>query len=248
MIRTLIVDDVDLAREAIRIRLNENKDFEVVAEAGTASEALALIRKLDPDLVFLDVEMPGLDAFHMLNDLSSDCTPEVIFVTAHERYAVQAFNSAALHFLLKPIDDNQFDEAVRRARDEIAQTSAENGDRDRESGRTEDKPRYWSRLAIKDHDRFILLKAEEVSWVGSATNYSEVHAGNRSYLLRIPISDLETKLDPLRFARISRSAIVRVEQVQEIKTLWHGDFEVVLKDGTVLRMSRRYRDRLLSHG
>jgi len=146
------------------------------------------------------------------------------------------------------VSKNQFDEAIRRARDEIVEASAENGDRDREHDSAEQKPRYWSRLAIKDHDRFILLKAEEVSWVGSATNYSEVHAGNRSYLLRIPISDLETKLDPLRFARISRSAIVRVEEVQEIKTLWHGDFEVVLKDGTVLRMSRRYRDRLLSHG
>jgi two-component system LytT family response regulator len=248
MIRTVIVDDVELAREAIRIRLHENKDFDVVGEAGTVPEALTLIRKLEPDLVFLDVEMPGLDAFHLLSDLNSDRTPEVIFVTAHERYAVQAFNSAALHFLLKPIDDNQFDEAIRRARDEIVETSAESEARDPERGPAGERPRYWSRLAIKDHDRFILLKAEEVSWIGSATNYSEVHAGNRSYLLRIPISDLETKLDPLRFARISRSAIVRVEEVQEIKTLWHGDFEVVLRDGTLLRMSRRYRDRLLTHG
>lgn len=249
MIRTLIVDDVELAREAIRLRLYESKDFEVVGEAATAQEALELIRKLEPDLVFLDVEMPGFDAFQLLNDLDSNRTPEVIFVTAHDRYAVQAFNSSALHFLLKPIDDNQFDEAIRRARDEIAETAAENESPNREIAETaEDEPRYWSRLVIKDHDRFILLKVEQVDWIGSATNYSEVHAGTRSYLLRIPISDLETKLDPLRFARISRSTIVRIEEIQEIKALWHGDFEITLKDATVLRMSRRYRDRLLSHG
>jgi two-component system LytT family response regulator len=245
MIRTLIVDDVELAREAIRLRLRESKDFEVVGEAGNAPEALGLIRTLAPDLIFLDVEMPGLDAFHLLNELDSRPTPQVIFVTAHDRYAVQAFNSAALHFLLKPIDDNQFDEAIRRARDEIAETAQAS---DQEvAGTVEEKPRHWSRLAIKDHDRFVLLKAEEVSWIASATNYCEVHAGGRSYLLRIPISDLEIKLDPLRFARISRSTIVRVEEVHEIKALWHGDFEVILKDATVLRMSRRYRDRLLSH-
>jgi two-component system LytT family response regulator len=249
MIRTMIVDDVALAREAIRIRLQENKDFEVVGEAATAPEALALIRKLSPDLIFLDIEMPGLDAFQLLDDLDPGRAPEVIFVTAHDQYAVQAFNSSALHFLLKPINDSQFDEAIRRAREEIGASKSENDAPDREiAGAAEDKPRYWSRLVIKDHDRFILLSTEEVHWIGSATNYAEVHAGTRSYLLRMPISDLEARLDPWRFARISRSTIVNVQQVEEIKALWHGDFEVFLKDGTALRMSRRYRERLLSHG
>ena len=249
MIRTLIVDDVELAREAIRIRLQENKDFEVVGEAGTASEALSLIRKLDPDLMFLDIEMPGLDAFQLLDDLDPSRSPEVIFVTAHDQYAVQAFNSSALHFLLKPINDSQFDEAIRRARDEIGERQAEDVPAEREIvERATDKPTYWSRLVIKDRDRFILLKTQEVHWIGSATNYAEVHAGTRSYLLRMPISDLESKLDRSSFARISRSTIVNIDYVEEIKALWHGDFEVILKDGVVLRMSRRYRDRLLSHG
>jgi two-component system, LytTR family, response regulator len=248
MIRALIVDDVELAREAIRIRLNDNKDFEVVGEAATAPEALNLIRKLEPDLIFLDVEMPGLDAFQLLDDLQPGRTPEVIFVTAHDQYAVQAFNSSALHFLLKPIDDTQFDEAIRRARDEIAENKAEAESPDREIGHPDgEKPSYWSRLVIKDHDRFILLPTEDVYWIGAATNYAEVHAGTRTYLLRMPISDLETRLDPRRFARISRSTIVSINQVENIKPLWHGDFEVFLKDGTALRMSRRYRDRLLSH-
>jgi two-component system, LytTR family, response regulator len=252
MIRTLIVDDVELAREAIRIRLTDNKDFEVVGEAGTAPEALTLIHKLQPDLVFLDVEMPGVDAFELLNDLDSEQIPEIIFVTAHDEYAVKAFNSSALHFLLKPINDGQFDEAIRRARDEIRENKAENeevnGRIGAEIAEIKDKARYWSRLAIKDHDRFILLKTEEVHWIGSATNYAEVHVGPRSYLLRMPISDLQERLDPRRFARISRSTIVNVEQIEEIKALWHGDFEVFLKDGTALRMSRRYREPLLSHG
>jgi len=250
MIRTLIVDDVGLAREAIRIRLQDNKDFDVVGEAATAPEALNLIRKLEPDLIFLDVEMPGLDAFQLLDGLQEGRTPEVIFVTAHDQYAVQAFNSSALHFLLKPIDDSQFEEAIRRARDEIAESKAEaeSESADSEIARVDqEKPRYWSRLVIKDHDRFILLKTDDVHWIGAATNYAEVHAGTRTYLLRMPISDLEGKLDPRRFARISRSTIVGIEQVEEIKPLWHGDFEVFLKDGTALRMSRRYRDRLLSH-
>ncbi len=248
MIRTLIVDDVELAREAIRIRLRDNKDFEVVGEAATAPEALDRIRKLEPDLIFLDVEMPGLDAFQLLGGLQPGRTFEVIFVTAHDQYAVQAFNSSALHFLLKPIDDSQFEEAIRRARDEIAENKAEAESTDREvHAEEDDKQQYWSRLVIKDHDRFILLRSEDVHWIGAATNYAEVHAGTRPYLLRMPISDLETRLDPRRFARISRSTIVSINQVEEIKPLWHGDFEVFLKDGTALRMSRRYRDRLLSH-
>src|SRR5712691_2432090 len=235
MIRTLIIDDVELAREAIRIRLLENKDFEVVGEAATSGEALELIRKLEPDLIFLDIEMPGHDAFQLLDDLDPARAPEVIFVTAHDQYAVQAFNSEALHFLLKPINDSQFDEAIRRARDEIGEGKAERGTSDREIVEgAEHKPRYWSRLVIKDRDRFILLKTEEVHWIGSATNYAEVHAGTRSYLLRMPISDLESRLDPLCFARISRSTIVNIEQVEEIKALWHGDFEVILRDASVL--------------
>src|SRR5262249_22038509 len=161
MIRTLIVDDVELAREAIRIRLQESKDFEVVGEAKTAPEALKLIRTLEPDLIFLDVEMPGLDAFQLLDSLESGRTPEVIFVTAHDQYAVQAFNSSALHFLLKPINDTQFDEAIRRARDEIAESKAETdsepADREVSGQEEQDKTRFWSRLVIKDHDRFILL-------------------------------------------------------------------------------------------
>jgi two-component system LytT family response regulator len=251
MIRTVIVDDVELAREAIRIRLTENKDFEVVGEAGTARDARTLIQKLHPDLIFLDVEMPGIDAFQLLDDLEPSQTPEVIFVTAHDQYAVQAFNSSALHFLLKPINDTQFEEAIRRARDEIRESNVESPESDpadrQIAGDAEDKRRYWLRLVIKDHDRFILLKTEEVHWIASATNYAEVHVAARSYLLRMPISDLEAKLDPCRFARISRSTIVSIDQVQEIKALWHGDFEVFLKDGTALRMSRRYRERLLSH-
>jgi two-component system, LytTR family, response regulator len=247
MIRTIIIDDVALAREAIRIRLQENKDFDVVGEACTSAEALALIRKLEPDLIFLDIEMRGFDAFQLLDELDPVRAPEVIFVTAHDQYAVQAFNSDALHFLVKPINDTQFDEAVRRARDEIGESKTERDSPDPEIAEgTKHKARYWSRLVIKDRDRFVLVKTHDVRWIGSATNYAEVHAGTNSYFLRMPISNLESRLDPSCFARISRSAIVNIEQVEEIRTLWHGDFEVILKDATVLRMSRRYRDRLLS--
>jgi two-component system LytT family response regulator len=245
MIRTLIVDDVELARESIRIRLEEHKDFEVVGEAANAQEALSLVHDLSPDLVFLDIEMPGSDAFQLLQDLEPAQIPGLIFVTAHDQYAVQAFNSDALHYLLKPINDDQFEEAIRRARVEIEEEK--DGKRPSRGLRTaEHKSPYWSRLVIKDRDRFVLLKTDEIHWIGSASNYAEIHVGERSHLLRMPISDLELRLDPSRLARISRSTIVHVDQIRDIKTLWHGDFEVVLKDGTALRMSRRYRNRLLS--
>ncbi len=254
MIRTLIVDDVELARDAIRIRLQEHKDFEIVGEASTAAEAASLIRKLVPDLVFLDVHMPGQDAFGLLETLDPAQLPAVIFVTAHDKYAVKAFDSYPLHFLLKPIDDERFENAIRRARDEIGAEKIQRGalkglmnealptDRDA----LKPKSQYLTRLAIKDHDRFLLLQANEVNWIESAANYVEVHSGGRSFLVRMPISDLESRLNPLHFARISRSTIVNIGQVREIKPLWHGDFEVALKDGAALRMSRRYRDRLLS--
>lgn len=244
MIRALIIDDVELARDAIRLRLAETRDFEVVGEAGTGAEAATLIRSLIPDLIFLDVQMPDRDGFELLDRLDSSQMPHVIFVTAHDQYALRAFDTDAVHFLLKPIDDDRFQEALARVRREregrhqLPSTPLIDG--------RPSPPAYWSRMVVKDGDRLILLKASEVIWVGSAANYVEVHTSSRSFVVRMTIAEVETRLDPINFARISRSAIINIDRIREIRPLWHGDFEVCLKDGIELRMSRRYRDRLLS--
>jgi len=256
MIRTLIVDDVELAREAIRLRLRETDDFQIVGEAGTGVEAQKLIRSLAPDLVFLDIEMPDLDGFELLDDLNFSELPHVIFVTAYDQHALRAFDVDALHFLLKPIDDDRFDEALHRVRREVSahQEPQNNALQSAGPSRLAFRPlandashsSYWSRIIIKDRDRIILLKTAEVSWITSAANYVEIHSGARSFITRLSMAELERRLDPIRFARISRSIIVNIDLIRDIRPLWHGDFEVSLQDGTQLRMSRRYRDHLLS--
>jgi two-component system LytT family response regulator len=258
MIRALIVDDVDLAREAIRVRLQEETDVEIVGEARSGREAVSAIRGLAPDLLFLDIQMPGLDGFQVLESVESNRVPATIFVTAHDKYAVKAFEAHALHFLLKPIDDDQFKESLQRARRELAddqtRKDASRNVADFLASRTEQvssslesKPQKTAltRFAVKDRDGILLVRVDEVDWVGSAGNYAELHVGERSFLIRKMLSDLEEELDPLSFARISRSTIVNIGRVQRLRTLWHGDFAVHLKDGKVLRMSRRYRKRLL---
>jgi two-component system LytT family response regulator len=258
MIRTVIVDDVDLAREAIRIRLSEHKDFEIVGEAATHEEAIAIIRQLEPDLIFLDIQLHAGDGFQLLEAIGPSPARAVIFVTAHDEYAIRAYDSEPLHFLLKPIDEDHFEDALRRARRHICREKAQGKahavrsfnykEAFPASGVAPNKARYWSRLVIRERDRFLLLKVTEVSWIASAANYSELHSSNGgSYIIRFLIGDLESRLDPFQFARISRSAIVNIERVREIRALWTGDFEVHLEDGkTILRMSRRYRERLLS--
>jgi two-component system LytT family response regulator len=258
MIKALIVDDVDLAREAIRVRLEEETDVEIVGEARSGCEALSAIRGLEPDLLFLDIQMPGLDGFQVLESLEANQVPATIFVTAHDKYAVKAFEAHALHFLLKPIDDDQFKESLQRARRELAddqmRKDANRNVADFLASRTgpvsphvESRPQRTAltRFAVKDADGILLVRVDEVDWVGSAGNYAELHVGERSFLIRKMLSDLEEELDPLSFARISRSTIVNIGRVQRLRTLWHGDFAVHLKDGKVLRMSRRYRKRLL---
>jgi two-component system LytT family response regulator len=258
MIRALIVDDVSLAREAIRVRLREEDDIEVVGEASSGSDAVSAIRRLTPDLMFLDIQMPELDAFQVLESIPAGQSPSVIFVTAHDKYAVKAFKAHALHYLLKPIDDEEFNEALQRARSEL-----ENEETRRDASqhvaaflasRVHDaapahagkpEPLPLSRFAVKDGDGFLLVKVEDVDWIESAGNYAQLHVHGRRLLVRMVLSELEDRLASASFARISRSIIVNIGRVQRVRSLWHGDFQVVLTDGTALRMSRRYRKRLI---
>jgi two-component system, LytTR family, response regulator len=250
IIRTLIVDDEPLAREGLRVRLTRERDVEIVGEAIDGVAAIEAIRGLAPDLVFLDVQMPGLGGFDVLERVSETHLPIVIFVTAYDQYALKAFDVHALDYLLKPFSDARFALALERARHALS------SDADRDADRrvaallaahadARAKP-YLTRLPVKDRDRFLLLRIEEITWIEAAQNYVQIHARRGTFLVRGTMADLEAQLDPTRFTRIHRSTLVNLDRIREIRPGWHGDFDVVLEDGTQLKLSRHYRDRLLT--
>ncbi len=260
VIRTIVVDDLPLAREGICLRLRGHQDFKVIGEAGSGSEALELITRLTPDLVFLDVQMPDLDGFEVLERASRTHLPAVIFVTAHDRYAVRAFETHALHFLLKPITEKLFQESLDRARRELSrENEREDGtrrlaalfDSRRPTGSPDlpdaasDQPGYLLRLVVRDRDRFLLLKADEIEWIESARNYARVHARDRTFMVRMTMNELEGRLDPRHFARVHRATIVNINQVDEIRASTDDDLRVNLKTGVSVRLSRRYRGTLI---
>jgi len=252
MLRTLIVDDEPLAREGLRVRLTREPDVEIVGEAIDGVAAIDAILALTPDVVFLDVQMPGLGGFDVLERVSETHLPIVIFVTAYDQYALKAFDVHALDYLLKPFSDARFTLAMTRAR----QALASDADRDTDhriaallAARSAQAPPakpYLVRLPVKDRDRYLLLRIDEITWIEAAQNYVQIHAKRGTFLVRGTMADLETQLDPARFARIHRSTLVNLDRVREIKPGWHGDFDVVLDDDTPLKLSRHYRDRVLT--
>jgi two-component system, LytTR family, response regulator len=227
MIRTVIVDDEPLARQGIRLRLEKQKDIEIAGEAADGPAAVQLIREAKPDLLFLDVQMPGMSGFDVLAEIADVHVPVVVFVTAHDQYAIRAFEINAVDYLLKPFTQERFDEALSRARRELVSSEP------------------LSRLVVKTRDVYVILRAEEIDWLQAAANYVEVHARGKAFLIRSTISNLEEQLDPRSFARIHRSAIVNIDRVAEIRSDAHGDYEVTLTSGQVLRMTRNYSGRLL---
>ena len=252
-IRTLIVDDEPLAREGLRVRLARESDVEIVGEAIDGDSAIEAIQALTPDLVFLDVQMPGLGGFDVLERVSGTHLPVVIFVTAYDQYALKAFDVHALDYLLKPFSDARFAQALDRARQAVSSASEADRDVDRRvaallAARADARPaKTWlTRLPVKDRDRFLLLRVEEITWIEAAQNYVQIHARKHEFLVRCTMADLEAQLDPAKFSRIHRSALVNLDRIREIRPAWHGDFDVILEDGTQLKLSRHYRDRLLT--
>jgi two-component system LytT family response regulator len=261
MIRSLIVEDAPIVRKGIRLLLKEERDIEIVGEAGDGPEAVSQITALRPDLLFLDIQMPGFDGFEVLERTSCTHLCPVIFITAHADHALRAFDANALSYLLKPIDPARFREVLQRARLlrgderrlEANHTSVgrllpppDPADA-RSSVGLAGSETSVSRLVVKDGDRFLLVKAEEIDWVASTGEYASLRTGKKSFLIRMALSELERKLDPRHFARIHRSTIVNLDRVHEIRSRSHGDCDVLLHDGTVLRLSRSYRDNLLAH-
>ena len=245
MIRALIVDDEPLARRSIRILLEADADVEVVGECADGDEAAERLVELKPDLLFLDIRMPGLDGFELLERVGVDTVPVVIFVTAFDDHAVRAFDNHALDYVLKPFDDDRFRLALDRAKSRLRERELGDYGRRIAAALTARPGSGPSRLAVHETGRIRFVEIASIDWISGAGNYVELHVGDETVLHREPLGTLEQRLDGRRFARIHRSTIVNVDRVKELRAHGHGDCVVVLADGTELRMSRSHRDRLL---
>jgi two-component system LytT family response regulator len=252
VIRVLIVDDEPIARRGIRQHLRGEAGLEVIGESGDGAAAIEAITGLAPDLVFLDIQMPEVGGFDVVEAIGIVRMPAIIFVTAYDEHALRAFDVHAVDYVLKPIDRHRFRTALERARRRLAQAPGQQLEErelslDRriaaalgELGRTAHD--YAKRLAIKGDGRVILVDVDEVDRFEAAGNYVEVHSGPRHHLVRETMASLEARLDPARFARVSRSSIVNADRVRELQPMFNGDFVVVLRDGTKVAGSRRYRE------
>ncbi len=229
-IRVLIVDDEPLARSNLVVLLRDDPEIGIVDECSSGAEALGEIRVANPDLLFLDVQMPECDGFDVLELLGSDLPPALVFVTAYDHYALRAFEAGALDYLLKPFDNARFELALSRAKKKIR------------LGR--DRSPRLDRVAIKNAGELCFVKISEIDWIEAADYYACLHVGPKSHLLRRTLSDLEGDLDPNVFCRVHRSSIVNLERVRALKLRQDGEHEVLLDNGATVRLSRRYRKHL----
>ena len=244
--RVLIVDDEPLARQRVRHLLEQEAGIESLAEASNGSEAIEKIASDRPDLVFLDVQMPEVDGFDVIEAIGSEGCPSVIFTTAYDQYALRAFEVNAVDYLLKPVDPDRF----RRALDRVRQQ-----DRSRKDLQSEllgllqslpARPKPLERLVVKSGGRIAFVRVEELDCIEAYGNYLRLCLATEEHLLRMTISAIETRLDPTRFVRIHRSTIVNVDRVRELQSTFHGEYVVLLHSGRRLTLSRGYRDRLQS--
>lgn len=226
-LRVLLVDDEPLARSNLTVLLRRDPEAEIIGECGSGEEALAEIRRNRPDLVFLDVQMPELDGFDVLEMLGAEAPGGIIFVTAYDQYALRAFEAGALDYLLKPFDNARFEKALGRAKERIASRA--------------DSPRRLEQFAIKSAGRVEFVRMAEIDWIEAADYYSCLHVGARSHLLRRSLNELERELDPEVFCRVHRSAIVRLERVRGLELGESGESEVVMEGGRRVKLSRRYK-------
>ena len=245
-IRTLIADDEPLARERLRGLLARHPDVELIGESSNGADAIEAITELRPDLVLLDVEMPEADGFAVLEALDPGALPAVVFVSAHDQYAVRAFEAHALDYVLKPFDEARVARALQRVRGQL----------ERAQGARPIDPRLMSlieelrgrrradRLVVKTGGRVVFLRTEDIDWVEASGNYVRLHVGSDAHLLRESMKNMERRLDPSTFVRIHRSAIINVDRIRELEPWFHGEYIVILRDGTRLTSSRVFSDRL----
>ncbi|HEV2761957.1 MAG TPA: LytTR family DNA-binding domain-containing protein [Pyrinomonadaceae bacterium] len=259
-IRTLIVDDEPLARRTLRDLLASDTDVEVVGECKNGPEAVSFLRRQPPDLLFLDIQMPGMNGFEVLAQLEAEQLPAVVFVTAFDQYALRAFEVHALDYLLKPFSDRRFEEALRQAKTSVGLRKINRLSQSllallagQAGGETPAAKRvgYQTRFMIRSGGRVTFVEAADVDWIAADDYYVKLHAGGKSHLLRVSMNELEERLDPQRFLRIHRSTIVNSERVKELHQNPSGEYVVVLKGGAELKLSRSRRERveqLLTNG
>jgi len=245
-IRTVIADDEPLARDRLRTLLEAEGDAEVVAECGDGKEAIRAVAKHGPDLLFLDIRMPGIDGFGVIDAIGEDAVPAVVFVTAYGEYALQAFEVRGLDYLLKPFDRERFGKTMERVRQHLARRSS-TALRSQLKELIDDirgESRHPERFVIKTGGKVFFVSADEIDWVEAEGNYVRLHVGSSTHLLRETMTRLEERLDASRFVRVHRSSIVNLERVKEMQPWFNGEYVVILKDGTRVVMSRGYRQKL----
>jgi two-component system, LytTR family, response regulator len=247
-LKALIVDDEPIACRRIQRMLADDPEIQVVATSTNGEQALQAIQQFAPDLLFLDIQMPGMNGFALLEHIAPEKIPHVIFVTAYDQYALRAFEVHALDYLLKPFDRERFAAAVSRAKIHIEKDRSTQINRGILSLLKEfnTKAEYVKRLVIKTNGRIFFLKTDEIDWIEAEGKYVYLHVGKDAHLMRQSISGLETELDPDKFIRIHRSAIVNVERIQELQPWFHGEYRVLLRNGTQLMLSRSHREKLQS--
>ena len=243
LLRVLVVDDEAPARRKVLRLLREEPGVEIVGEADGGDAAVAAIAKHQPDLVFLDVQMPGKDGFGVVQSISDAKLPlpRIIFITAHDRFALRAFEVHAFDYLLKPVGEERFREALGRAREQQGQSMDAFAARiDTMLKKLQQAKSYPERLLIHEDSRAIFVPVGEISWIETERNYLLLHCGKKTHTLRSTLEALQNTLDPKVFVRVNRGAIVRLDAIRELLPWFHGEYKVVLHDGTELRWSRRY--------
>lgn len=241
-LRAIIADDEPPARERVRHLLRNHADVEIIAECANGPDAVAAVREHAPDLLFLDVQMPGLDGFGVLAALPSDKLPAVIFTTAYDQHALRAFDAHALDYLLKPFKPARFNEALQRARDHLARHESSADTQRLIELLARRTAQHLTRLPVKTGDKTLFIRARDIACIESAGNYIVVHTAAEQHVLRETLTDLESQLDPAQFLRVSRSAIVNLNHVRELQPMFKGDHAVILHSGKSIPMTRGLRE------
>jgi two-component system, LytTR family, response regulator len=244
MIRAILADDEVLARRKLRQLLHDESEIEIAGECGTASETIELAKAIKPDLMFLDIRMPGMDGFDIVGELSSsfvNSMPAVIFTTAFDCYALRAFEIDAVDYLLKPFTEERLHKAVRRASEQIINSRRGNGSG---NGVEQNVSRFGSRIVFKSRGRILFLPISDIQWIGAEENYARICVGSETHLLRETMTRLEEQLDPKMFMRVHRSAIVNLQFVKEVRSGPPNEFTVVMSNGQKISMSRSYHARI----
>lgn len=245
-ISALIVDDEALARKRIKRLLANDSGIEVIGECSDGQKAVESIRALAPDLVFLDIQMPVMNGFDVIKSIGSEQMPAIVFVTAYDQYALEAFEVHAVDYLLKPFNRARFEKTVTHAKTLVGrmQDGAFNGQLLTLLGSLQRKQEMPERFMVKSGGRIVFLRAHDIDWLETVGNYIRFHVGRDSHLMRETMNGMELKLDPQRFMRIHRSIIVNIDRVKELQPWAKGEYVVMMRDGARLTMSRRYRERL----